>query len=88
MDINYSGKSSEKLLGIGIPYLLINLLSCHGFIKNINFTVILLYPSQMLEDYFSKRFVFLERNSNNLKIITNEAKKSLMKWICMIQTMF
>ena len=29
----------------------------------------------MLEYYFSKVFVVLERNSNNFKIITNKAKK-------------
>ena len=30
----------------------------------------------MLEYYFSKGFVVLERNSDNLKMIANEEKKS------------
>ena len=41
----------------------------------------------MLKFYFPKGFVVLEQNSNNLKIISDEAKKKLMQWICMIQNM-
>ena len=40
MDRNYVGKVFEELLGKFIPDLLINLLSYHGFRKNINSTVI------------------------------------------------
>ena len=58
MDINYLGKRFDKLFGIDITYLLMNLLPFHGFMKNINSTVILLCPSQMLKYYFSKGFVF------------------------------
>ena len=73
MDRNHFGKTFDKLLGIEITDLIMNLLPCHGFRKNINSTVILLCPSQMLEYYFPKVF-FLERNSNNLKGIANETK--------------
>ena len=69
MDIKYLGNIFNKLLGIGIPYLLMNLILCHGFKKKTNSTVILLWPSRMLESYFSKGFVMLECNSNNLTII-------------------
>ena len=52
-----------------------SLLSCRGFMKNINSTIILLCPSWMLEYYFSKGFVMLERNSKNLVVIVNESKQ-------------
>ena len=58
MDRKYLGKNFKTFLGIGIPDLLMNLLSYHGFMKNINSSVILLCPSQMLKYYFSKGFVF------------------------------
>ena len=62
MDRKYFVNRSNKFLGIGVPYLLMNLLSCYGFMKNINSTVILLCPSRMLEYYFSIGFVMLKRN--------------------------
>ena len=49
MDKKYQGNSFNKLLGIVIPYLLMNLFSCRGFMKNINSTVVLLCPSRILE---------------------------------------
>ena len=52
-----------------------NLMSCHGFLKNINSVVILKFPKRMLEYYFSKGFAILEYNDNNLAILTNEGKK-------------
>ena len=41
-------KSYDKRLGIGIPDLLMNLISCHFFLKNINTIVILKCPKRML----------------------------------------
>ena len=70
-------KSFNKILGIGIPDLLMKLLSCHGFVKNINFVVKLLCPKRMLEYYFSKRFGILECNFNNLKKLPNEVKQRI-----------
>ena len=70
-----SGKSFNKLLGIVISYLLMNSLLCHGFTKKIKYTVILLYPLRMLEYYFSKGFVILKRNSNNLLRIENDVNQ-------------
>ena len=69
-------KKIHKLFGIGILYLLMSLLLCHGFMNNINYTIILLCPSWKLEYYFSKGFVMLEHNSNKLKKIANEEKQS------------
>ena len=60
---------------VSIKYLLMNLLLCHGLMKKINYTIILLHPSRMLEYYFSKGFVMLERNSKNLVVIVNESKQ-------------
>ena len=52
----HGNKSYDKILGIIIPYLSMNLMSCHGFLKNINAIVILKFPKKMLEYYFSKVF--------------------------------
>ena len=68
-------KSHDKILGIGIPDLLMNLMSCHGFLKNKNPVVILKFPKRMLEYYFSKGFTILECNYNNLAKLPNEVKQ-------------
>ena len=39
----------EKISGIGIPDLLMNLMSCHEIMKNKNSVVILKCPKSMLE---------------------------------------
>ena len=62
----YGDNFLNVILGIEIPYLLMNLMSCHGFLKNINYVVILKCPKKMLEYYFSKGFNILECNVNNL----------------------
>ena len=53
-------KSFDRILGIGIPYLLMKLMSCHGFLKNISSFVILKFPKIMLEYHFSKGCTILE----------------------------
>ena len=68
-------KTFDIILGIGIPDLLMNLMSCHGFLKNINSVVILKFPKRMLEYYFSKGFTILECNVNNLEKLPNEVKQ-------------
>ena len=55
----HGDKSFDRILGIGIPDFLIKLMSCHGFLKNINYVVILKFPKRMLEYYFSKGFTIL-----------------------------
>ena len=50
----------NNLLGIGIPDLLLNVLSCHGFLKNNDYVVILQFPNRTSEYYFKKGFVILE----------------------------
>ena len=49
----------NSLLGIGIPDLLLNMLSCHVFLKNDDSVVILKCPNRMSEYYFNKGFVEL-----------------------------
>ena len=44
----------DKILGIGIPDLLINLMSYHGFLKNKDPVVIIKFPKRIFEQYLSK----------------------------------
>ena len=46
--------SFNLLLGIGIPELLLDLVSCHGFMKKSNSTVILNCLSLLINNYLSK----------------------------------
>ena len=57
----------ENLLGIGIPDLLLNVLSCHGFLKNNDYVVILKCHNRMSEYYFNKGLVELECDEDHLK---------------------
>ena len=50
----------DNALGIGIPDPLLNLLSCHGFLKNNESVIILKFPNRMSEYYFNKGFVIFE----------------------------
>ena len=60
VDSKYVEKDFNRILGIGIPDLLIKILLYHGFLKNIKFIVILNCPKRMLEYYFSKGFGIFE----------------------------
>ena len=44
----------DRILGIGIPDLLMNLMSCHGFLRKINYVVILKFPKRMLNNISQK----------------------------------
>ena len=46
---NHEEKRYDKILGIGIPDLLMNLMSCHVFLKNRDSFVILKCPKRMIE---------------------------------------
>ena len=54
-----------------------NLMSCHEFLKNINYVVILKFPKRMLGSYFSKGFTILECNDNNLETFSNDVKERI-----------
>ena len=62
----HNGLDYNNLLGICIPDLLLNLLSCHGFLKNNDSVVILKCPNRMSEYYFNKGFVIFEFNEYHL----------------------
>ena len=70
----HGGFVLNKILGIGITYLLMNLLSCCALLKNIDSVVILKCPKMMLEYYFSEGFIILECNTNSLAKLPNEAE--------------
>ena len=73
----YGDKRFNIILGIGIPDLLMNLMSSRGFLKNIDSVVILKFPKRMLEYYFPKLFIILECNDNNLEKLPNDVKQRI-----------
>ena len=73
----HGDKSFDRILGIGIPYLLMNLMYCNGSLKKINYVVILNCPKMMLEYYFSRGFAILECNDNNLAKLPNDVKQRI-----------
>ena len=64
--------SLNLLLGIGIPELLLNLVSCHGFMFKSNSTVILNFWSRLIKNYLSKGFCIVDWGSNQLNLIPND----------------
>ena len=69
----------NNILGIGILDLLLNLLSCHRFLKNIDSVVILKCPNRMSEYYFNKVFVELECDEDHLKNFLQWSKTELVQ---------
>ena len=67
----HGDKSFDRILDIGIPYLLMKLMSCHGFLNNINYVVKLKRPIRTMGYYFSKGFTILECNYNILEKLPN-----------------
>ena len=43
---------------IGIPEILMNIISCHGFVNNTKSAVILLCRNKLVDYYLQKRFIF------------------------------
>ena len=60
-------KIYDSVLGIGIPDLLMNLVSCHGCLKNKDSVVILNCPNRMFKYYLSKGFIHFDFNKINLE---------------------
>ena len=80
-------KYFNRILVIGIPDLLMKLLSCHGFLKNIKSIFIIKCPKRMLEYYFLIVFGILGCNFNNLAKLPNEVKQIINLEEQIIQTM-
>ena len=76
-EFKHGNKIYDKILGIGIPDLLMNLMSCHGFLKNKNTFVVLKCPKSMLEYYFPKGFTRFEWNTINLEKLPNKIKQRI-----------
>ena len=62
----HEGMDYNNLFGIGIPDILLNMLSCHGFLNNNDSIVILKCPNRMSEYYFNKEFIQLTCDEDNL----------------------
>ena len=62
------------LLGIGIPELLINLVSCHGFMRELNSTVVLNFRSHLVNNYLVKLFFIIEKDYKQLSILPNDVR--------------
>ena len=54
--------------------MLLNLVSCQGFMKEPNSTVILNCRSCMINNYLAKGFYIIEKDSNNLSFLPNDLK--------------
>ena len=73
LKINFTGSSKHdgmdynNFFGIGIPDLLLNMLSCRGFLNNNDSVVILKCPNRMYEYYFNKGFIELICDEDHFK---------------------
>ena len=61
-------------MGLVITDLLLNLLSCQGFLRNNESVVILKCPNRIFEYYLNKVFIIFNCDENNLKILPSEVK--------------
>ena len=66
--------SFNILLGIDITELLLNLLSCHGFMKKPNSTGILNCRLRLVNNYLAKVFYIIEKDSKQESMIRNDVK--------------
>ena len=66
--------SFNILISIGIPELLLNLVSCHGFIKKPKSTAILNCWSLLVNNYLAKGFYVTEKDSRQFSLIPNDVK--------------
>ena len=67
----------NNLFGIGIPDIFMNMVSCHGFINNNDYIVILKCPNQMSQYYFNKGFTEIECDKDHLKKIPDLVKEQV-----------
>ena len=78
--VNYANLNKHEdqdynnLFGIGIPDILMNIVSCHGFINNDDSIVILKCPNRMSQYYFNKGFTEITINEERLKKLPDLVK--------------
>ena len=80
-DRMFEQTSYDILLGIGIPEVLLNLVSCHGFMEKPNSTVILNFQYRLVNNYLSKVLFIISNNSKNLSSLPNDVKLIICKLI-------
>ena len=73
-DKRFEKASYNILLFIGIPGVLMNLVSCHGFLEKSNFTLILNCSSCLVNYHLAKTIVIIKHNSKQLSSFLNEVK--------------
>ena len=66
--------SYNKLLGIGIIEVLMNLISCNIFMENKNSNVILVRRSRLGYYFLEKGLVIIEHDCNQLSSVPNDLK--------------
>ena len=74
--------SFHELSGIGIPEILINIVSCYGFIQQVTSTLILTSRSKLVSCYISKGFMILAQHYQTL-YDTPIRVKQLIHVVCM-----
>ena len=77
MKTKHENKDYDNLFCIGIPYILLNMLSCQGFVNNNESIVILKCPNMMSQYYFYKGFIQLICDEDNLKTLPVRFKDSV-----------
>ena len=60
----------NDLTGFGIPEILMNIMSCNGFVKSSISTVILKCQNTLVPYYLSRRFFIVETEVGGVDIIT------------------
>ena len=74
----FENTSLNDISGIFIPELLINIMTCHSFVNNMNTTVILTCCIKLVQYYLSKRFLIIENNLYALIYVPKMLIKKLM----------
>ena len=70
----HENRDYDKIFGIGIPDIFMNMLSCQGFLNNNESIVILKCPNRMSHYYFNKRFIQLTCDEDHLKTLPVRVK--------------
>ena len=71
----FENTTYNDISGIGIPELLMNIISCRGFVNNTKSDAILSYRSKLVDYCLSKGFVIFENNSSALRNVPLHAKQ-------------
>ena len=66
--------SFNILIGIGIPELLLKLVSCHGLMEKPNSTVILNYQYRLVNNHLEKGFYIIKKELNQESMPPNDLK--------------